>query len=109
MYTAPTHDTCSATQPHLTHIQSVWQHSACETVLSAQELFAIENCSSWHGLQEDRSHAGLAAVDNEAVVAEAPLADEMVSHNVARPHGEEARVCLVFFLFFLVSHLSNCA
>ena len=34
-------------------------------VLPAQELFAIEKMAT----QEDREHAGLAAVDNEAVVA----------------------------------------
>ena len=40
-------------------------------VISAQELCAIEkNGHRWHGQQEDRDHAGLAVVDNEAVVTE---------------------------------------
>ena len=32
-----------------------------------------KNGNRWHGQQEGRDHVGLAAVDNEAVVAEAAL------------------------------------
>ena len=40
-------------------------------VLSGQELHAIEKmAAAGHGQQEDRDHAGLAAVDDEAVVLE---------------------------------------
>ena len=52
-----------------------------------------------HGQQEDRDHAGIAAVDDEAVVAEGLRSEgEMVSHNVGRPRGAEAGVCRVFLV-----------
>ena len=69
----PTHmKPIDAPQPHVAQIPSVYNHFACEMVLAAQEFYAIEK-SRWHGQQEDRDHAGLAAVDDEAVVAEAAL------------------------------------
>ena len=49
--------------------------------LSAQELFAIEMAPTGMG-NKKIDHAGLAAVDEEAVVAEAAFRFQMVSHNV---------------------------
>ena len=60
-------------------------------VLSAQELFAIENmATAGMGNKKITTTLGL---PNEAVVAEAPLG-EMVSHNVGRPRGVVAGVCV---------------
>ena len=43
----------------------------------------------WHGQQEDRDHAGFAAVDDEAVAAEAPLFDPLCIER-----GQAAVGCL---------------
>ena len=56
--------------------------------------------------QEDHRSAWSPAVDNEALVAEAPAPD-MVPRNVGRPRGAEAGLCLRSFASF-ASHLSNC-
>ena len=54
---------------------------ATRMVLSAQELLAIEKKGNrWHGQQEDRDHAGRAAVDDEAVVV--PLKDTAQKHVI---------------------------
>ena len=64
-----THDTNPCTTASFSsHPRCLQVFFGCEMILTAQEIYAIE-----HGQQEDRDHAGPAAVDNEAVVAEAAL------------------------------------
>ena len=67
-----------------------------------------KNGNLCHGQQEDRDHAELAAVDNGAVVAEAPLGGR---DGVAQTLGDHVvwRLVCRFILAFLVSHLSNWA
>ena len=49
----------------------------------------------WHGQQEDRDHAGLAAVDNEAVVAKAALGGRDGACITLGDHMVRRLVCVV--------------
>ena len=81
-----------APQPHVPQIPCVYKYFACEMVLSAQELCVIEKMAiagmgNKKMLPQSTTKRWLQRLRSEG---------EMVSHNVGRPRGEEAGLCLVF-------------
>ena len=102
---------------HARDITSMYHSQICSktpvfVIIFAGTLCHRKNGSRWHGQQEDRDHAGLAAVDDEAVVAEAPLGGrDGVAQRWATTWQGGWCVCRVFRVFhaFVVSRLSNCA
>ena len=61
-------------QPDLPQNTSVCRNFRCQKgPARTGTLCHRKNGNRWHAQQEDRDHAGLAAVDDDAVVAEAPL------------------------------------
>ena len=78
-------------------------------VLSAQELFAIEKKATAGMGNMIATALGLPQSITKRWLQRLRSEGEMVSHNVGRPRGAEAGLCLVFFAFLLVSHLANCA
>ena len=72
----PTHDTCLATQPHLTQIPNV-----CEHLRHQDGPCHRKNGNRWHGQQEDRDHAGPGVLDDEVVVV--PFKDKAQKHVIS--------------------------
>ena len=78
--TTPTHDTCRATQPHLTQILRVCKYFRYQDgPVSTGTFFSIKK---WQPRQqEDRDHAGRATVD-EAVVVPLKDADSQTDRRI---------------------------
>ena len=61
-------------EPRLSRIPSVYKHLHNESgLVRTGTLCHQKDGWLWHVQQEDGDHAGFAAVDDEAVAAEAPL------------------------------------
>ena len=107
-------DTCAGDSTSMYHSQICTKTQvfvsvfAARMVLAAQELFAMKNGDRWHGQQEDCDHAGFAAVDDEAVAAEASLGGRDGVAQRLGDHVVRRLVCVLFYLV-LVPHRPNCA
>ena len=69
-----------APQPHLSQIQSVREHFHHESPVRTGTPRHRRDGWLWHGQQEDRDHAGLAAVDEAVVVPLKDTAQKRHSH-----------------------------
>ena len=76
---------------------------------SAEELIAIEKmAAAGKGNKKITEALGVPLSTAMRWLQRLRSEGEMVSHNVGRPRGEEARVCVcLVFLAFLMSHHSN--
>ena len=103
--TTATHDTCRSTQPHSTQIPSVCEHSQREwscphrNSLPSKKWQPLARASTkiatTLGLPQSTTKRWLLRLHSEG---------EMVSHNIARPRGAEAGVCVCVVLS---SHFSS--
>ena len=97
-----------APQHHLSQVPSVYEYLAGIMVRSAEEPFAIEKWPPISRQQEDRDNAGLAAVDEEAVVTEAALGGRDGATQLWETAWRGGWFVSPFFAS-VVTHLANCA